>query len=411
MDYGGDDGNKKAERNYKDFLEFNVELTKISEDGRLLFGTIDNVTFPEIEGSENKSYYLKLEKLYLNNCSFPVDLNQNEDEINTKFVILDYNLDGNGDFNDAYFKYVATNESEEKLLAEGKETLPSLFQLIKRINGLIKEYITGLDKSKYYKLYYPIFDIASGNLICTYKCINGTKAEFNYPSVLGFDNEIYMLLGNYFECDWGRLYTPANEEDPYTTKFYCIKPYLSELALYEGNNNKLPEKLSEPMTITASRNVEDFFFSEQILYVETTRIKNSKFANTENGYKSTEIRFINNKDTIDINKYILWCNNDSLDDTNKNYNVRFSFDFPPEFLKDSDFSPEISGKLIVTNSYNSNFIVGNAYDKDEYASGVTAQSDENDNNKVLHKIFDVLCQEQEILHMGPPSLKLNKIQL
>lgn len=401
-------------------------------DQGYLESNIDERIFNRPNDDEKKYYFIKIEKIYLGYCVFPFQINYDETPLYVKFAIMAPQANNPNKKYD-YIDYEAVLESDTSFqLAIGFELIRSQLAFCERVNSYIKtavEYFKTF-KDRYRYLYYPSFSVFNGELSCEYTLTEGTDNTINDLYVVGFDKNLFHLLGKYFQYEYGASFDANN----YILKnYYFIYPYNTD------------EK------IKAVNQIEDFFHQEKILYIETTRAVNPTFTEADVGYKYNEISFRDESGIHEINKYILIANNATIDENAiTTHRTRCKIKNNREFLPDIDSEIMVTAKLIFTDDYFDNFTlfnvkVGNMYTEEEYEQltfkkmvSITARNVYVENNlvhqllkeihdrflnhfksledmstdnisQVVKNIYTILNQTQEITELGPPSTKLSKI--
>lgn len=318
------------------------KLTNDHVDGE--FRT-DTTLFKFSDVPNKKMYYfIKLERMYLDYITFPIDSTTK----NIKFAVLK-------PVEDSYNRYsvesIYNKDSEEKkFVISTTETVSSYTRLCECLNLAVDKAIEKIfAEKKIYSITYPHFNIYEDKLTCIElnKVIN-EEAEVHVEHLLGFDSEFYFLIGCYFNCDYG-----INDKGDI---FYAISPL---------DNTYIPEKLE----IIAKHQVNDFFYPDRTMYIETSR---GEFNEDNETYTRKEIHFKNDRAFLDLNLYILlgsWITVKNGVDVE--HYVRLTLDIEPEFhpLKDMDIM--IYFHIIEYNDIHDNISLfnaspGNIYTESEY---------------------------------------------
>lgn len=379
-------------------------------------------------------WFLYFDRINLKNASFPVLLNGTNEEVIPKYALL-YYKEEEGKYHRIVTKDIATVGA----LSKGKETVPSHNVLCWKINKQIQTYLKTLQeetkKELYKHLYVPFFDVIDDQLICTYKYFEGNATE-DLPCVIGFDFSIFNLIGKHFNCEFGK-----NEDEKIqdNEKYYYVYPFIDEIEKYTKAYKHETDRI-----IYARYQVDDFFHPEHELIIEFTRNTNTQFTGQEASYVKNVITFRDKEEIVEINKYILFANGTTIKESNpSNHNLRCSVEFDTDFNCNSNLSIIVKGDLISQKDVYDQFTqfnlhIGSMYTAEQYqqlsfrkliglttdnvyvqnqesaeqlkkivetiqATFVPMGDKEEDNvTLVLHRIYDILCQSQEITNLGPP---------
>lgn len=416
--------------NYKDYLIFSTTLDIGSENNlqnHILCSDTHTIIFDKPGVNDDETiYFLKLEKMYLGKMSFPIQMNSLDEEVEIYYALMHYDKNANNN----YYRLKAEEiDTPGNLLAN--ESVVSHSYFCNRINTLTINYVNSLDKNLYDNLYVPCFDVCNGKLSCTYLVVEGNKNNYP-PYVIGFDNNIFNLVGKYFDTEWGK--NDPDDED----KFFIIHPYHGE---EKWSVNDLD---AEEYSIIAAHQTDDFFYPERNLIVEMTRDTNTHFLGNESSYKKFSFPFRNKEGIVELSKNILIANNTTIRESLvTSHNFRLSIEIDEEFHCNEDLEITVTGKLIPLKDIYDQFSLFNLniydlYTDEQYqmlsykqimgmqADKVYVQNQENtkvlkelrdlmqsifdpftdkdDCNipRVLRRIYDILCQTQDITNMGPP---------
>lgn len=404
-------------------------ILKYTDDATFESG-IDERVFARSDDDKKKYYFIKIEKIYLGNTTFPFQINYNAIPIYEKFAVMCLQKDKK--YEDLDYEAVIEYDGNPLLLADSFELIRSQMAFCERVNSHIKtalEYFnTKISGYKY--LYYPEFTVFNGELLCEYTMVIGENGSTKLY-VLGFGKNLFHLLGKYFRCEYGAKIDETTNE--ISDRYYFVYPF------------------NTADKIKATYQVNDFFYQEKNLYVETTRAVNPTFTEEDVGYKYQMITFRENEGVHEVNKYILIADNATIDENEvTTHRTRCKIKNNPWFLPDMDGYVIVKAKLVYTIDYFDNFVlfnvnVGDMYTEEEYEQltfkklvSITARNVYVENN-LVHKllldihdrflnhfksledmstdnisqlvknIYTILNQTQEITELGPPSTKLSKI--
>lgn len=427
--------------NYKYFLNF-TSLLNISDSDcdakHIICDNTQTVIFDKPkEGEDETIYFLKLEKMYLDKMSFPIMVPSSSRNYEFEFCVMHY-LDG-----ETYHRIHARNLKKTGMILANTEYI-SQNLICHQINSLIAGYVKTVEVNSYFYLYVPVFDVLNGELTCTYKFMQGTIEKYEYPNVVGFNHAVYELLGKFFVCEWGKKdKLLGNLDETFDTdKFYYVYPFVDEVEYHSANY-----KHEENRIIYAAHNTDDFFYPERELILEMDRNRDPQFNEKETTYKKLTFPFRNKESIIELNKYILFANNSTIRESDiTHHNFRLAVRIGNKFHCDTKIQIRVTGKLIpVVDKYDQfalfNLSVGDIYTEEQYQQlsfqkllSLTTQNvylqnqestqvmkeirdiilpmltpyyDKDDCNLtlVLRKIYDVLCQSQDITNLGPPIRK------
>lgn len=425
---------------------FNFVL-KLKTNGKFE-SEVDTRVFEKSE--QEKYYFIKLEKMYLGYITFPFKINYEDEKLYTRFAIMaPQNYVTNK--RNKYVSYISVEdkyplETEEEanktryLLAEEQEMVSSPLSFCNRVNDLIHQFIFVANNQLYKELYYPSFSVLNGELICEYFKADGTKKDPDnnldglllQSYVVGFDKNLFYLIGKYFQYEWGGRLIEGGT-DVYDN-YYFVYPYNTETK------------------IIATHQTEDFFHQEKTLYVEVSRAIEPTFTKSDDGYNYLEIPFRDDKGIHEINRYILIASNATIEENSITpHSTKCMIKNSPHFIPDQDNRIIITARLLYTIDYFDNFRlfsvkVGNSYTEEEYEQltfkklvAITARNVyvennyvhqllEDLNNRLLNhfrtmdnmstdniaqlvkNIYDIINQSQQITELGPPSKKISKIE-
>lgn len=420
---------------------------------------------------ENKTFYfIKIEKMYLSQMSFPIRINYYNKDKNVTFVYVRIRGSGNG-----YFQFRAFPVKDVKddkgnihtathLLSKANETLASVDSVCLRVNKFISDFALNMRSaiSKYQIIYYPMFYVESGSLRChyveymssTYNDLSDEEKEKQLKEeniyTIGFSYELYDLIGKYFDCNMAKEVTKESngeELEEYGDKlYYFITPFFNTDLEFDD--------------LVAHRKIDDFFYPEKELYVETVYkpvSEDPQFTEADgNAYNKITIKFRDDKSVMDINKYALFANKATITGNNPTsmHYLRFRLNTSKYFAANSECFLSLTCKLVKLEDnfdnislFNLNF--GQLYSEDEYeqltfkklvsftASNVyvnnensatmlkdlkdqlllhfpplenTLDADNTDSiARMIKNIYYIIRQTQDITPFGPPSEKIAKI--
>lgn len=426
---------------FKDILNFTlgINISDINNDGKhVVSGGYEKITFEETNDGDT-AYFIKLEKMYLSRISFPVRINYESVDTYPEYALMNMPPKLN-----QYHRFIASNVTNVGLFAIPGETVISHNVLCDKVNKQIQTYADKCKTNNIY-LYVPYFDIKDGKLICTYVCRTTGDAQDKYSCVIGFDRIIYELIGRYFTCEWGKM--DVSDKNYNAEKmFYYVYPFLDEVEYLTGITSH-----PENRVITAQYQVDDFFYPERELIIEFTRKTNTKFKSDENGYKKIIIPFNEKSEIVELNSYIMFANNTTIRESKPtNHNFRISTEIDINFYCNNKQKIILVGKIVpLKDTYDQfelfNLNVGDSYTEEQFqelsyrkllglsSNNVYVQNeasaekikelldiikrqfqaygdvDESNITTVLRRIYDILCQSQQITNLGPPLKKSIKL--
>lgn len=351
-------------------------LTNNHNDGKFRSATTLN-EFSNVPGKK-MYYFIKLERMYLDCLTFPIDSTREH----IKFAVLKPNKDTYNRYSVESIYDEDTNK--EKFFISKTETVSSYTRFCECINLAISKAIEKIFAEKeIYSITYPHFNIYEDKLTCIeLNRIINEEVEVPIEHLLGFDNEFYTLIGYYFNCDYG-----INDKGEI---FYAISPL---------DNMYIPDKLE----IVAKHQVNDFFYPDRTIYIETSRATDPKFDESDEGYSIKEIHFKNDQAYIDLNLYLLLGSWLTVDKGVKvKHYVRLTLDIEPEFHPLKEMNILIYYQTIEYNDIHDNISLFNAspgciYTETEY-NEMTFRKFINLNAENVHINNDPVETQLELIH-------------
>lgn len=349
------------------------KLTTNHDDGEFRSNT---TLFKFSDVPDKKMYYfVKLERMYLDFITFPVQSTRNH----IKFAVLK-------PIKDSYNRYsIESIYNEDKdnkeFFISTTETVSSYTRLCDCLNLAVDKAIEKIfAEKKIYSITYPRFNIYEDKLTCIeLNRVVNEEIEVPIEHLLGFDYEFYSLIGFYFNCDYG-----INDDGDI---FYAISPL---------DNTYIPDKLE----IVAKNQVNDFFYPDRTIYIETSR---GEFNENDKTYTKKEIHFKNDHAFLDLNLYILlgtWTTVKGGIDVE--HYIRLTLDIEPEFhpLKEMDIT--IYYHKIEYDDIHDNISLFNASPGDIYT--------ESEYNEMTFRKFINLNAENVHINNDPVETQLELIR-
>lgn len=348
------------------------ELVYKNSDGK--FRTSTKIYELDNKDLDKTYYFIKLEQIYLTNIAFPIDISTEY----LKFAVL--KPETKQYCRHSIEKIYEIDFLKDKFQLSQTETISSYYQFCECLNICIGKAIETIKRDNDIKsIKYPYFEIYENklNFIQLNEEINA-QARNPDEHLLGFDKTLYILIGKYFNCDYG-VNKDKNEI------FYTV-------------NNEFRVDGKE---VFASHLSESFFYPDRTIYIETSRASNPKFDKTELGYTKREIHFRNNQDIVTLNQYLLLGTWETIQHS-KNHYLRLTLDIDPEFIPMKDMDIVITNVLIKFHDIHDNISLFNASPGSIYS--------ETEYNEMTFRKFINLNAENVHINNDPVETQLKSIR-